>query len=170
MNQQPAAAWDGEKDYQRFRGAVGASWKAVTALADHLRSQGLTVQIPPLSLCPNYAERNNGFGDAHDLSVLTHYEVKWHDFDFTCAADYPYRDVIVDRKNKLDKVGATVAGWWALNRHLTHVLLIRRSTRDKWFVRKVRDSVKGFEFDAYWIAKEFVEFKALNAPAQEGTA
>ncbi len=165
MTDQARTEFDGDQDYERFKEAVPHSWKAVWSLAKYLQANGRTVQLPPMSLCGSYAERNNGFGDDYDISVMTHYEVKWHDFDFTCAADYPYSNVIVDRAVKVEKVGTIIGAYWQLNKPLSHALVIPQSTRPKWFKKTVKDSVKGFEFEVFMCAKEFAIFKPLNQKA-----
>lgn len=156
------ADFDGERDYERFKEAVPQSWRAVFRLAEFLQSRGMTVQIPAMALCASFEDRNGGYGDAFDLSVLTHYEVKQHDFGFTCAADYPYRNIIVDRKAKIDGLKVRVSAYWQLNKSMTHALVIRQSSRDKWFPETLRDSVKGFSYNAYMCPKECAEFYSLE--------
>jgi hypothetical protein len=153
-----------EKEEERFRGAVAQSDRAVRAWGEHMLNKGHPIIHQPIRLRPSF-EARQGYGDDSDISVLFRYEVKGRTVQFTCADDFPYDTVFVDRKDKADKNADVVHAYVTLNKALTHFALIRSSTRQMWTTSERFDSVKGHKLCVYECPKEHVIFGMLSSKA-----
>ena len=132
----------------RFRGAVSRSWVAVYMVADHYRNLGYDVTLPPYSMRPTFDGRA-GYGDAEDLLVAGRWrvEVKWRGIKFTCASDYPYRTVFVDRADKADV--CEPHAYFAVSEDLNHFAVIKGSTKPLWVKSARFDKIKGYPLQVY---------------------
>lgn len=156
---------------QRFRAAVQKSWKAAFRVAEVIHSKGdYSVFIEPLRIRKSQTERN-GFGDTADVKICKFHsndpkliEVKWKDLDFTCAEDYPYDTVFLDRGCKADAVAPYC--YFVCNKALTVAAVAYwKATREHWIgPNKYFDSRKGYEFSTYECPKHLVKFESLVVP------
>lgn len=158
-----AAVHSDQSEEQRFRSAVPKSWKAVWRVAEHYQLRGYSVTLPGYQMRDRFEERE-GFGDDADLLVgdRWRFEIKWREVDFTCADDFPYPSVLVDRVEKADKVKDTVSAYISVNKAMTHVAIIDPATREKWGARKRFDHVKRYPLDVYECPKHLVRFEKLR--------
>jgi hypothetical protein len=157
---------------QRFRRDVPASWEAVHAAERYLHSLGgLWTLVRPSVMREDFNKRN-GFGDDCDLFVckrdprrFSHrwwpVEVKGRGLDFTCADDYPYDTIFVDRSAKVDLFEPYA--YFILNSTLSCAALIKSSTKGKWIGPKTYpDRPKGYPVCVYECPKDVAEFVSLK--------
>lgn len=137
---------------QRFRGAVSRSRDTVLHVAKHLQPHG-TVTLPQSKMRPTFADRE-GYGDEFDLQFdrgsldrdIKDIEVKERGLTFTCAGDFPYETVFVDRVTKADKANVTYV---SLSHDLNYCLIVYPQSRERW-TKSVRwDSVKHYQLEVY---------------------
>lgn len=155
---------------RRFRAALKASWKPVYKVAIHLHQRGgRIVQLNPLIIRPS-REARAGYGDDYDLRVFKLGDLKWvrlevkgKKFDFTCAADFPYATIYLDRPEKADKCG--VDGFYIVSKDGRYAAVIHASTREHWKPVTAHDGDKGYDFTAYECPKEFATF--INIAVEE---
>ena len=133
------------REESRFRRGLDRSWEAVQALAWHYRRLGYRVDIPDPRVRPSRDERV-GYGDDYDMVVARRwcFEVKWRGIDFTCAADFPYPTVMVDRAEKVARRIVQLSGYLMVSQKLTHGVLIRTDTQPRWIERETFDRTKGY--------------------------
>lgn len=138
----------------RFRSAVATSWNAVFAFAKFCHSKrSFDVWIPAPRMRVDF-EHRNGFGDMADLWVRKPGDQKWvavevkcRELTFTCADDYPYPTVFVDRKEKADK--ARPYAYICLNKAMTHAAVIYGDSRSRWISSERHDRVKQYPLSVY---------------------
>jgi len=121
---------------KRFRATLTRSWQAAWKVAQYIHSQGnVTVQVAPLIIRPSRSQRT-GYGDAAD--VLYSYdsakwlrcEVKWRQPEFTCADDYPYPTIFIDRVAKIEEAPPDI--YFNVNKAMTHAAIIGIDTQEQW--------------------------------------
>lgn len=146
----------------RFRRELDRSWEAVQAVAWHYRGLGYRVAIPDPRLRPSRGDRA-GYGDEYDLEVegRWRFEVKWRGLDFTCAEDFPYLTMMVDRAEKVARVVKRLAGYLMVNRGLSHAALIRAATRPQWVERETLDRIKGYRLRVLECPMRLVVIKSI---------
>jgi hypothetical protein len=153
-----ASDWFENDDLFRELLAVGHRWAGVVAA--YLRNAGLDVEITPMEWRKTIEHRGE-FADEYDLSVIgarvpIHVDVKSRALGFTTPEDYPYPTAFVD----------TVSGWDAkahkpsaivLVSQLTGAMLvIPRTSADKWTRAWSRDHVRGIDDWFYMIDRSLL--------------
>lgn len=144
----------------RFREAVDRSWEAARAFGDHMLRKGYGITLNPPRMRPCFEQRP-GYGDEFDLAVVTRYEVKGRNIDFTSAEDFPFPTIFVDRKDKADRNAGVVHAYVTLNKAQTHAAVIKASTRLMWRATEKFDATKGHNLTLYECPKEHASFITL---------
>lgn len=116
----------------QFIAALSASDQCVSAVAAWLARHKRDVLVRPLIIRPSFDSRME-YLDEGDIEIRMRVEVKHRDMDFTCAADFPYRTVIVGEKHKVERI--PLGRWWGyvhVNRAMTHACIIFPHTAKYW--------------------------------------
>lgn len=136
-----------EREWAVFTERFVGSRRAVFKVAEYIwREKKLDVTIPYTGLAPSI-NQSVEYIDKGDIICHTAsgkdfiIEVKGLSADFTCAADYPFNMVIVNEVAKADRIDAFA--YFLVNRALTHALIIKTSTKDKWVIKDVHDKRRG---------------------------
>lgn len=154
---------------ERFRAFVIASWDRVFKAARYFHSRGgLAVRIGPLMIRPENG-RVEDYGDDHDLAIQSkgsdkwwRIEVKGRELNFTCADDYPFQTIFLDRSKKADV--AEPHAYFILNKAMTHAAIIKTSTKAQWGEpRMIEDNTKlvAYAYPVYECPKHLAEFVVL---------
>jgi len=137
------------REERRFRAALARSNIPIYVVADHYRSLGHRVELPPVQLRPHF-EKRAGYGDEYELLIDRRWkiELKERSLAFTGANDFPYETIFVDRVEKADSV--IVHGYISVSESLTHLALVKTSeTRKFWEIVNTFDVTKGYSLRVY---------------------
>jgi hypothetical protein len=159
--------------HARFQERVRNSRPAVEAVALHLQCDGYETDIAELSIAPTarqaakYADHGDLFVTDYNKQLTWLYEVKGLSTVFTCAADWPHREVFVDRRERVDKVerdGESPRFYYSVNPAFTHCAIIDvPATRAHWYVSKGRlNKNTGNHEDFYACPTGLVIFQPLR--------
>jgi hypothetical protein len=158
--------------HSEFQERVRKSVAAVQVVADHLQLEGYEIDIPELSIAPT-ASQAKEHADHGDLFVTDRkaqftwrYEVKGLSAVFTCAANWPFPEVLVDRRERVDKVerdGESPLYYYSVNKARTHIAIIETATtRAHWYISTKRNSNTGNVEDFYACPTGLVIFQPLK--------
>jgi hypothetical protein len=150
----------------KFRNNLQRADAACATVAAYLRRQGWQAEVVP----QGYVERHL-FHDNGDVLVWTdddpqrrHVEVKWRNLDFTCAEDFPFQTVNIDRANKPELASL----YFSVNRQLTHALIVASADRKRWVREFTGDPKRGYRrYEVYRCDKADAEFVCLLEPAAQ---
>jgi len=159
-----------EWEYQLFRKRFMETREAVFKVAQYLNfEKNLTVMIPSMELAPSvhksteYADRGDiiAYKTTEGVIDFTPHpiEVKRRRFDFTSEKDYPYPDMMVAQKVNCDR--ANPAAVFIVNHSMTHAFVVKRNTKNLWYVRDTKDKERG-SIDKTYVCEfslgEFIKF------------
>jgi len=128
----------------------------------------------PTTYVPSRSEKSirGEYGYPYDMATFyrpvgfLRHEIKHRDdLIFTCAEDFPFDSILVDRKKKVDGSEGEVDFYVSINKGLTHFAIIYyKCTRDKWYPRLQIDRKYDppHEYLAYFCPIEFVQFGELE--------
>jgi len=152
-----------EGQHADFQKRLGKSSPTVFAVAEHFHCKGHIVQVNAVHIAPTAAEAEHYLDDG-DLFVLLRYEVKHRPkLSFTCARDYKYEDVMVGRKQSVDRAGDSVTAYMIVNAARTHAAVINiKKTREFWRVGDERASNTNNIETFYFCPMVLVEFVKLS--------
>jgi hypothetical protein len=151
----------------RIVGAFRNAWEFVYPVAEYAhRLGGRIVQINPMVVRPSRDERE-GYGDDFDLRVFKLGDMDWKRLEvkgktklsFTCAADFPYSTILLDRTDKTDK--CLVDGLFIVSMDRRYAAYVPASTREHWREVTVYDNDKGYPFVGYACPKELATFMRI---------
>ena len=148
--------------HEQFLRDLEASKGPVELIASWFRSLGKEVIVPELSKAPD-KEQWKDYIDHGDLYVDGHrVEVKGLSCNWTCAADWPFKDFLVCAKHSYDLADPKPHGYIYLNKAMTHIATVKSETYSKWGYRSVFD----WRFDqtqvTYCIDPGWVKFAKLE--------
>lgn len=135
------------ENYDAYMNAVRGDGRAVARVVQWLRGRG----DDAIYLPKTYAKRQEDIADHADSGdfkgVLRSFEqhleyvygVKERGLDFTCADDFPYRDITVCKKAVWDFANPKPRAFFMLNRNWTHVGIVWSSTAEFWTTREFTD-------------------------------
>ncbi|MES2695096.1 MAG: hypothetical protein V4773_16605 [Verrucomicrobiota bacterium] len=154
------------EQHQRFLSRLGASSRAVfaVALAQHLK--GRAVEIPPLAFAPD-AREHSRYVDGGDLYVTVgesrlRFEVKHLGVEFTCRSDWPFREVFVSNAAAVERAEGSAKFYVSVNKSITHAAVISDRTSGEWYIREARARNTG-NFERYYACPlELVSFERLT--------
>jgi hypothetical protein len=155
-------------DDEIFHERITRAEIAATAVAGFLAGMGYETHVPPTRIRPTFEDRHAYSDGGRDVMIWrpgsalqSKIEVKWRGLDFTCAADYPFSTVNVDRAAKTDEHGAALF-YVITNSGLTHAAFIMGNTRPHWLRQKGTDPNRGYQpYDIYRCPKHLCRFVAL---------
>jgi hypothetical protein len=148
----------------RIVAAFRDAWEYVYPVAEYAhRLGGRIVQINPLVVRPSRDERE-GYGDDFDLRVFKLGDMGWKRYEvkgktkisFTCAADFPYSTIYLDRTEKADK--CLVDGFFIVSKDKQCAAFVSSATRPEWREVTDYDHDKGYPFTAYECPKAMATF------------
>jgi len=155
---------DEQVEELRFRQRLERSHQASVAVAAYLQSQGWLTEIPPIRIRPSFDQRQF-FRDKGDVFIWHEgdpqklkVEVKWRNLAFTCAEDFPFHSINIDRVSKPNLASLYVS----TNRDLTHALIVHLASRANWRVEMGTDPTRQYTpYEIYRCSKNDAEFVAL---------
>jgi hypothetical protein len=140
----------------RFQKAIPASMKAVYAVDAYLKRKKYDTIVKEATARRNRtAEEIAQARDEEDIKARKkgetgdwrRFEVKGRGAEFTCAEDYPFPALMVDRANK----DTPIADWYFItSKDLQYAAYVKGDTKDKWFVKNIFDSTRGYEGPVYF--------------------
>jgi hypothetical protein len=151
----------------RFRNNLQRANAACQAVAGYFRRHGYQAKAIPQA----FVERQR-FKDKGDVWIWTgsnparqHVEVKRRNLDFTCAGDFPYDTINIDRVSK----PVLSFMYVSTNRKLTHAAIVRGDNWDQWSIEVVDEPRRGYQpYEIYRCRKQDAEFVCLQAAAETG--
>lgn len=153
-------------DFDRFKKHLKASVKPMFVVAEYLYKKGFGIDIKPMRVSPSYEERLNYVDDGdliaykNDESYII--EVKCMSRDFETASDWPFNSTIVCAKHSFDTKKVKPFSYILLNPGHTHAMIIKASTKDDWYTKRIKDSrYEDVVQDFYMIDKSKIEFIKL---------
>lgn len=150
-------------NWSHFKSELAQSHETVYSVAHWLTGKGYSVTLPPRSVADKAGDWKD-HADSGDLQLHLRLEVKRRQIDFTCAADFPYDDIMVVEKKAYDRANPKPFTYYLMNRAGTHAAVVRTATADRWKLRRVKDRRRtNYEQDVYHCPKELVSFQKLPA-------
>lgn len=152
-----------DANHEKFLSHLDASSGGVSLAKAWLESRGHEVSIRPSGRAEARADWKN-HADNGDLTISLRVEVKQLGCDFTCEADWPFRDkFIVCAKHAFDRAKPKPYGFIIINRAGTHAAFVLCSDARHWTVERRKDSrYDGVEQDFYLSPLPNVKFGQLN--------
>jgi len=129
-----------EENHQRFLQHLDESADGVLTAIKWLNKKGYSVTLPPVTSSEKYADRMKHV-DGGDLFIQQRVEVKVRGIDFTCEADYPFKDgVYVCAQHSFDNAVPKPYAYILMNRAMTHAAIVMGASQKQWAVKEVQDS------------------------------
>jgi hypothetical protein len=156
---------DDAESHARFLAALRRSQPCVERVAAWLRSRGHEVAVNPISYAPTWAQFavHSDHGDI-TLAGRQRIVVKHTGVLFTGRHDYPYPDVLIEKKSQYDRKRPEPHAYFLVNQPMTHVAIVLCETRPSWIVRMVRHPWLGREHETYSCPLDCVSFAAMRLP------
>lgn len=151
-----------EENHQRFLKHLDESADGVLTAAKWFNKKGYAVTLHPSSSSEKYADRMKHV-DAGDLFIQQRVEVKVRGIDFTCAADYPFKDgVYVCAQHSFDNAVPKPYAYILMNRDKTHAAIVMGASHKQWMVKEVQDSrYKDYAQNTYVCPLSAVHFSKM---------
>ena len=126
-----------------------------------LEQKGLTVSIDELRIRPEGGKRED-YSDKGDLFLnkgndVISIEVKSSSREYTTMEDYPYNDVIVDMVENWDNKKHLPSAIINISQKTLCIFVIPVTSKKYWFKKTIRDSIKGYTKDFYFINKKHIK-------------
>jgi hypothetical protein len=148
--------------HDNFFELLDASQSTVWMAAQWLVSRGFNVKVNASGKTPDH-ENWKKYADNGDLEVSQRVEVKRSGYDFTCAQDYPFENMIVCAKHSYDNAIPKPYVYLIFNKAGTHVARIYSRQRHEWFEQEKEDGrFKGYKQVFYFINRNKVNFVPLG--------
>lgn len=146
------------RTYEDFKRQVAASEPAKYIAAEFLqRWKRCSVIIRPPGALPV------GSQDEGDIIAFVEriVEVKHRQFEFTCAEDYPYPDIIVSNVPSADR--HNVGMWIIMNKSKTHAAIVSGEKKKAHFFKRKFFATNTNQYEEnYVILKEYAKFVKLS--------
>jgi hypothetical protein len=153
---------------KRFKNSHKAVW-VVAHWFHHKLEKDVLIKGAPMA---EYCTPEQEYLDDGDLYIDgKRVEVKGLTSEFTCEADYPYRDgVLVCNKASYDRADPKPYMYVELNKHMTHAYIVYPDTFDHWSVFKMNDKYYGENNieEVYKCPLEHVIFRKVVLPDFNG--
>lgn len=127
-----------EQRHQKFLALLHNSQRAVWIIAQWLNARGNTIlKIPALRYAPNRAEAAR-YADEGDLFIENAQgkemliDVKGLGYQFSCAADWPFKDVLVIGRTTHDAAKRQPDAYAFLSADARHVAVLPYASRAHW--------------------------------------
>jgi hypothetical protein len=128
------------EQHDKFLEGLEGSSAAVFAFAFYLHMKGRRIEIAPLRKAPTAAEHAD-YADDGDLFIIEadkrkRVEVKGINREFTCAADWPFRDeILVSKVTTVDRTleDTSTVGWVTLSQDMRFAVCVQVETREHWY-------------------------------------
>jgi hypothetical protein len=152
-----------EPNHERFLQHLADSQQAVLRVAEWLTRKGHTVRLPGVRRAPTTADWAD-FADHGDLLLERRLEVKHLSAEFTCAADWPFPNVIVCARHAWQRACPKPSAILMLNRPMTHLGVVKRETFPQWWTSAIADKRYAFGYtqEFFVCPVACVEFSALD--------
>ncbi len=148
--------------HAKFLDRLDASSSAVYAVASMYQRLGIPVMLPATHRAPS-AEEAADYFDEGDLFVLRRMEVKGLGINFTCRADWPFREAFVSNVAAVDRAGDEVCAYISVSKDKRYCAIIPHSSRPHWYVVEKRVSNTGNIERNYACPLDHVQFRNLRA-------
>jgi hypothetical protein len=152
-----------DEHWESFGKRYDKSFDAIFKVAQFLHgTHGLSVEVPKAQKAPNrhVADSYKDFGD-----IIIHrpqyVEVKHKTYHFTCAEDFPFRDIIVANKKAVDRNWKAYA-YFIVNKAMTHAAIIKTSTKDQWYIKEILDKERNSNEEKYMCPIHLAKFVELK--------
>lgn len=147
-----------------FEADLQGSKKSVVAAMLWLNEQGFSVIMPrPLPIRENINDICK-YSDDGDFFVQLPVEVKHRpNLQFTCAEDFPFPTVMLDRKDRV--VGVRPWLYITLNGPMTHAVIVRGSTSKHWVLKGRFHGARGRYRTKYECPVELATFRDIRSGA-----
>ena len=151
-----------ENDDPDFVDDLKNSQQWVDRAAAWLNANGIKTEVAPLRIRPDIEEWKD-YSDSGDLRVTLPAEVKHREeIDFTCADDFPFPTVIVDKRRKYDRMKVKPLFHMIISASGNHFIFIPKHTKDKWIKTTRFDSNAKRDIDYYECPLEYVAFYKMD--------
>jgi hypothetical protein len=145
-----------------FESRFRASRNAEMTVALYLLNRGHEVRLPKRKLRPHFTERKK-FRDTGDIYASgKRIEVKHskHDFQFQ---EWPFSDAVICAKKSFDESDPKPDFYYLVNASMTVAALIDvATTRPDWFVNRIPDRARGYDYEVYAVKPEYLAWRVLN--------
>lgn len=145
-----------------FESRFRASRPAEIVVATYLLNIGHTVSLPKRALRPTQAEAKK-YADHGDIYASgKRIEVKHvkHDFEYQA---WPFTDTAICAKRSFDMSDPRPDYYYIVNKSMTVAALIDvETTRPDWFVKRIPDRERGYDYEVYAIKPEYLAWRYLN--------
>ena len=126
-----------------------------------LEQKGLTVFIDELRIRPKGGKRKD-YTDRGDLFLkkgndVISLEVKSSSREYTSMNDYPYNDVIVDMVDNWNNKKHFPSAIINISQKTLCTFVIPVTSEKHWFKKTIKDSIKGYTKDFYFIDKKRIK-------------
>lgn len=112
------------------------SEKGTWTIAQHVIRLGYHVRVIGVNW---QALTDREYSDDGDLYVNGRlYEVKWREEEWSCAGDYKYGTVFVNRAERIRDTGPPVAGWYILSSSRRHAIYVSSRARPRFRIVQSR--------------------------------
>jgi len=130
------SGYDPARDHATFEKDLVQSRKAVLVAARWLTRRGTEVTVPPFDVRESVEDRYD-YQDAGDLFVQRPIGVRVLSESFSGAGSFPYRDVLLARKERHDE--NDVPFYFVFSRDLRYCLIASRESCGEWTTRSSSD-------------------------------
>jgi hypothetical protein len=163
----PSAYLLASNKWEQSMSKVPDTMRALFAVARHFHLQGWTVEMPGFRAAPP-ADVFEDYRDEGDLFISQgdkryRIEVKTLSVEFTSAADWPFKEVFVTRQEGVDRDGDSVFAYVSVNQSMTHMVVVRSSTKEHWCTKNVIDHLTKEDKPTAACPLEHVSFHELRA-------
>lgn len=145
-----------------FESRFRASRNAEMVVALYLLNLGHTVHLPKRQLRPTFAERDK-YSDHGDIYASgKRVEVKHirHDFEFQ---EWPFESAAICAKRSYDAADPKPDYYYLVNASMTVAALVDvQTTYMDWFVKRIPDNKRGYDYDVYAVMPEYLAWRYLN--------
>jgi hypothetical protein len=155
--------------HARFQKRLVGSKPATDAVADWLRQLGYEVEVPDMRVAPTAAEHED-YADRGDIlitdecGITERVEVKGISYAFTCAEDWPFKEVLVAQDNQIDRPGLwPLRAYVSVSPDLKHAACIPVATRPHWYLTTKRPRNTGNVETFYACPTNLVQFRKINS-------
>jgi hypothetical protein len=149
-------------NHQKFLEHLDNSSDAVFICAKYFYKKGIPVEIQPMTKADKHEDWKD-HKDNGDLFIRQRIEVKNVSVDFTCAADWKYKDqFIVCAKHSWDKAHPKPYAYMIVNKSKSHMAIVYGKTKKYWDINYRTDSrYTGVNQEFYFCPIDKVIWKEL---------
>jgi hypothetical protein len=138
--------------HSRFQQRLRSSSKAVAVVAAWLNAKGKHVEMPPMQIAPTASQADN-YLDSGDIYIIERKrcEVKHLGVNFTCANDWPFREIFISNVSAVDRSLEQVSAWISVSKDMKYAAIIKPDSKDRWHISKKKASNTG-NVESYYAA------------------